>query len=447
MNKASFAFLLIFSLPPASAQKTVITGVLDSANFTYAGISYFNSLSIPSEKQILCPVENKKFKYYFNIETPSLINLFNSYLFLLPGDSIHVRIGSDVRASVSTTDYINNIFLKYQKKFDSAGFKFWDTFQHNFFIKTYIGYVNALEQEAINALQTFIRSNKLFTNDYDAIFQNYFKSHSLFLYSLPFCSSEIPPANKDSMFQYSVQKFLEYSGYGYINRTKFFDIALSNCFIRGFYEKHKSIGPLVQIPAWNMFDDTLKRAIAVRFIKGISDNDITVNKTDLSELKQIICNGSLSPIYNFCDYYHTKIDFSELTLSEICKNDYLIKADGKKIKAETYFRNKDIYIDMWASWCAPCITFLRELDMHKVAADTGLSLIFLNVDADEMKWRKSSKELLIPLATDFQLNDGLSSNLAKMLDIDHIPFIIHIKDNKVDILNASKATFQELFKD
>jgi len=59
----------------------------------------------------------------------------------------------------------------------------------------------------------------------------------------------------------------------------------------------------------------------------------------------------------------------------------LKSADGKVVSLES-FRGKPVLIDIWATWCAPCVEGLPKLDkIYQEAKDKGLVLV--SVDRDE----------------------------------------------------------------
>lgn len=97
------------------------------------------------------------------------------------------------------------------------------------------------------------------------------------------------------------------------------------------------------------------------------------------------------------------------------------------------FKGKYVYIDMWATWCAPCrqeMPYLRQLESQ--FKDAHIVFLGLSVDSDKAKWEKmaSSGEL-----TGTQLYLGTQSKFQEAYRIEGIPRFILLDRNGVIISN------------
>jgi thiol-disulfide isomerase/thioredoxin len=109
-----------------------------------------------------------------------------------------------------------------------------------------------------------------------------------------------------------------------------------------------------------------------------------------------------------------------------------VDLDGKVWRL-TDFRGKYVYIDMWATWCAPCrqeMPYLKQLEAQ--FKDAQIVFLGLSVDSDKAKWEKmaSSGDL-----TGTQLYLGTQSSFQEAYRIEGIPRFILLDRNGVIISN------------
>ena len=91
------------------------------------------------------------------------------------------------------------------------------------------------------------------------------------------------------------------------------------------------------------------------------------------------------------------------------------------------FKGRYVYVDMWATWCAPC---RRELPYLKALADKFLdaqiSFVGLSIDSYNEKWSQMVMNGEMP---GVQLYLGTGSSFQKNYGIDAIPRFILIDRN------------------
>jgi thiol-disulfide isomerase/thioredoxin len=140
------------------------------------------------------------------------------------------------------------------------------------------------------------------------------------------------------------------------------------------------------------------------------------------------------------DYITSMIEDRKLTASFLQKDELLTsertKADLKQVLKDNF--GKVIYIDLWASWCAPCreqmpaSEKLRELYKNKLVA-----FIFISQDVILGSWKRAcEQEKLDQLKANYLMVDFQKSNFKKEYNITTIPRYILI-DKNGHIANAN----------
>ncbi|WIO75071.1 TlpA disulfide reductase family protein [Porticoccaceae bacterium LTM1] len=118
--------------------------------------------------------------------------------------------------------------------------------------------------------------------------------------------------------------------------------------------------------------------------------------------------------------------------------------DGNPVSFES-FRGKVVYVDVWATWCAPCkaeIPHLKKLEKELHGKD--VVFVSISTDMDEEAWREFQEENDM---TGVQLlaDDGPQSGISKTYEINSIPrFMLFDREGKVVDTNARRPSAPEL---
>ena len=117
-----------------------------------------------------------------------------------------------------------------------------------------------------------------------------------------------------------------------------------------------------------------------------------------------------------------------------------VDIDGKQWTLAD-FRGKYVYIDMWATWCAPCRREMPYLkDLEEKFKDAQIVFLGLSTDSDKSKWEAMVRKGEM---TGVQLYLGPQSAFQKAYQIDGIPrFILLDKEGKIINNNMSRPSEQ-----
>ncbi len=115
----------------------------------------------------------------------------------------------------------------------------------------------------------------------------------------------------------------------------------------------------------------------------------------------------------------------------------IVDASGKAVDF-SQFHGSYVYIDLWASWCVPCvkeIPYLQELE--KALEDHPVHFVSISLDRDEAAWKKKMQDLNVH-GNQFISKDEV---LAETFDVRGIPrFLLFDKEGNVIDSNATRPS-------
>lgn len=111
------------------------------------------------------------------------------------------------------------------------------------------------------------------------------------------------------------------------------------------------------------------------------------------------------------------------------------------IKEET---NKGIYLlSFWATWCAPCINELDAIaDVYEDwVEETNVKLIAISID--DSRTSSKVKTLLNGKGWEYDILLDKNQNFKRALNISNIPYVVLVKDGKIQYEHSSYSPGQE----
>lgn len=112
-------------------------------------------------------------------------------------------------------------------------------------------------------------------------------------------------------------------------------------------------------------------------------------------------------------------------------------------------KGKVIYVDFWASWCAPCVASFPAGEKMKKKF-TGKNVVFVYISKDEQKerWLKAvSKYPFLKNNESFIIDNAFTSRMIEDLEVHSIPrYLIFDKEGKLAHKNAPGPDSQEINK-
>jgi thiol-disulfide isomerase/thioredoxin len=181
---------------------------------------------------------------------------------------------------------------------------------------------------------------------------------------------------------------------------------------------YKTSNIIKQLMLTNCINWDLEKQSIILYEKNLNLLEANINKPYLikplkdnyRKIKEILNNPDIS----------SKVILDSLKTSDVSEifNSILSK-----------HKNKVLYMDCWATWCAPCrgeMPYSKKLIEKFVGKD--VEFIFLCIDSEEDKWKAIISELQIG-GTHYYLNKSESSALRKILGIDGLPHYVMVGKN------------------
>lgn len=119
-------------------------------------------------------------------------------------------------------------------------------------------------------------------------------------------------------------------------------------------------------------------------------------------------------------------------------------AEGNKVDFSS-FKGKYVYIDMWASWCGPCVREIPHLKkLEAELQNKDVIFVSISIDRDKEAWKKKMAALNLH---GHQLLDA-EGRLGEMLNIQGIPhFLIYDKEGRLHTYKAMRPSSGEKLKE
>ncbi|WP_422354597.1 TlpA family protein disulfide reductase [Roseivirga pacifica] len=177
-------------------------------------------------------------------------------------------------------------------------------------------------------------------------------------------------------------------------------------------------------------------------------------------LEQILMNGNTFAIEDILRYL-TKFRnaFSDDALTNKLISKYNIKFEiddalelidtkGNKLNLKELIaqhNGKAIYLDFWASWCAPCIKEMpSSQSLQKTLADQNIEFIYLSTDRKEKPWSEAIAKHQLNTGLHYRITNADNSKTMEELAVQFIPrYMIFDKNGKLVNNDAPRPSEQE----
>jgi thiol-disulfide isomerase/thioredoxin len=85
-------------------------------------------------------------------------------------------------------------------------------------------------------------------------------------------------------------------------------------------------------------------------------------------------------------------------------------------------RVRKLYIDCWASWCAPCLTEMpNSIALQELCKGKPVDFIYLSFDEDAENWQRALLQGNVPATNNYLLLGGFATSFARLHRIQSLP--------------------------
>ncbi|UGS23850.1 TlpA family protein disulfide reductase [Flavobacterium channae] len=201
------------------------------------------------------------------------------------------------------------------------------------------------------------------------------------------------------------------------NKTKTKDISMQ-------YDNHEDA--FIQVEESDLFSAKAKEYLLYVYLNRIAKTDSQKLSTYISIFKKYSNDKKL--IEGFENAFLVNIEALKQNTSEVVLYDENKKATTLSAFLETN-KGKLVYIDFWASWCAPCrAAFPSSRKLHEKYKDKEIVFLYLSTDSNFDAWKKANQFEKLS-ENSYMIINPKTSEYLKKLAIDFIPRYVLINAN------------------
>lgn len=169
------------------------------------------------------------------------------------------------------------------------------------------------------------------------------------------------------------------------------------------------------------------KAIKIMFNRSFQLNPLCDDKKEFLKFKEVFPNSGYNDL--FFNTYFSGVDCSGAQGDTIAQYPLIAFEENDSPKTTYYkqnsldsllakeFNGKYVFVDLWATWCAPCIKEFSYVAMlHQLLDDMGVEMLYVSVDAisAEENWKKAILKHRL-FGQNFLTTNSILDNLKNIL--------------------------------
>ena len=371
----SFLSLLSFHSHAQSKSEFVqINGIIKGFNnqAELEDMSEFQYLLPPSAERLIIPDSTGQFKIRFRLSSPGYFRLGRNILYLSPGDNLQVFIDkADPRKAVfKGRGEIANTFLRFTP-FPKGG--------------SYMEAGAKAQRTAERTIETLLAAANLRTLQLDSI-RSRVSAEFFRLESGRIKADLINSLHAGNTSFYRPRKMTEDSLDKYTKTYALKSESMSKAYSSGFMD-----ASLLKLVVYRDLVEELSQQPGSK--KDIQQMRDWIKATDLTdEMKKISDKKQLALLRARIDSiqtgsYKNAVLKNLNSLLQFGKGDQAadftaLDNNGRQVSLSS-LKGKSIYIDVWATWCGPCMAEMPHYDSLRDVYSNNPNIVFLSLSIDD----------------------------------------------------------------
>lgn len=440
-------FSTLKSQIPDEKKKTIITG-------THMGLfpaGYTGKINIPFFFDIFKNLKKNNFPISFVssdsiytqifINEPILVSIFYQNIYLLPGDSVHIDFLYEQDDAKRTS---RSTFLKVYSKLGFDGNIGYSNFIHEAeYLFQYASgnvretdiqlkhFIDSNYADLLKRTQNYISTHKV-SPDYKAIiFKNLLlDKFSVTMRLIPQDSAGTIQYLKENLFLFPEAPIYTNSYYGAVG-------SIPAAFNR-IYSKEPS--KVLLVLKQNLDEENYTYASLIFANKISRELPIQNNPISPKIALEVLERSNDKDFQAFAYSILSNLKASNES-NQIIKRTRVMDSKGDTFSMEEVLNevNAEIkYIDIWASWCMPCIEAMPySKTLPEKFKNKNIKTVFISIDENREDWMKAVDRLSLPGSLSYCILDSENiESFSKALQISNIPRYL-ILDSKNNLQSLS----------
>lgn len=448
LNNKTALLIIFLTLANYTSQAQVFNIVCDTADFKSKSAPYINIIetSFDDEAYFTKPItmQQKQNRFYGSVSTmrPVFITLASTQLLAIPNKNVSgvlSRFG-DVFI-IKDTNNINRLF----RDIDDTITHFVIQYSKATNFDKFLGIFDSLKYYVNNVI-SYVASpyaRKRYSIDIEVVaaINQYCKARLACFTVLPVLlngkyTDELTKLIEENFKKIDANYWLQIQPGRIFLRTYFTKIMLA----KNNYDLQKSLNysPLFK-------DKKVRNYSIFNYFKDCLSNDSTSNNLNLikKEFTQFETENKFTEDeQRTLQRLKSELLKSGSNIIPLFSKQVLVNGKGQYLTIDeknALLHNKgNILIDYWASWCGPCIAFIKTLKSDEIVYQgEKYKIIFISTDKNQQNWLGKNFPVLKPYNS-FRLTDLKNYSFYKVFQITAIPRLFLIKNGIVINQNFEK---------